>query len=51
MRVSLLFIILAVVLFLIPGLLILLDENPSDRLQTLCLFFGLSSFAAGHLPV
>lgn len=51
MRYSLVFIIFAIVLFLIPPLLVLLDETVQPKTLLLCGFGGLAAFAAGHLPL
>lgn len=48
---SLIFIIFAIVLFLIPPLLVLLDEDVQMKTLIICGFGGLASFAAGHLPI
>ena len=49
MRPHFLFII-AVVLFLIPVVLIALDETTNPRTLNICLFGGLAAFAAAHWP-
>ena len=49
---SLVFIIIAIVLFLIPVVLVLIaPEGVTTKVLIICGFGGLASFAAGHLPV
>lgn len=48
---SILFTILAIVLFLVGAVLIVADDTPDPEVIQLLLFGGLASFAAGHLPL
>lgn len=48
---SLLFTILAIVLFLVGAILVATNDAPDAKTIQLLLFGGLASFAAAHLPL